>query len=326
MRRRFLAGLLLAAGWCVPQAVAAEPLRWGADAQSGAPYVFHDPAEQSLVTGYETEIVTAIATRLGRKPVLVQNDWDGLIPGLQRGLYAMVMDGIEITPEHSREVAFSRPYYRTFEQIVVRRGQAGLDTLELLHGHVVGTLKASLADRILQNYPGISVRYYDEEINAYADLASRRLDAVLLDWPIALYYAQPDARLKLAGAPVGDLSYGIAMPKGQDVLRGQVDAALDAMQHDGTLQRILTRWNLWNPAVEAAFGDDPSAHGPPVAWQRYLDATAPVPGWRERLQRYAGFLPLIAHGAVLTLAVSACAAASPRSSEPRVSLALGLSS
>ena len=80
---------------------AAEPLRWGADAQSGAPYVFHDPADQARITGFETEIIEAVAGRLGRKPVFVQNDWDGLIPGLQRGLYDVVIDGLEITPDHA---------------------------------------------------------------------------------------------------------------------------------------------------------------------------------------------------------------------------------
>jgi len=307
MIRRLLAAMLLLSGWGVVRAAAAEPLRWGADAQSGAPYVFHDPVEPSRVTGYETEIIEAVAARLGRRPVLVQNDWDGLIPGLQRGLYDAVIDGIEITPEHARAVDFSQPYYRSFEQIVVRRGQVGLDTLASLRGHVVGTLKASLADRILQGEPAISPRYYDEEINAYADLASHRVDAVLLDWPIALYYAQPDPRLELVGAPVGELSYGIALPKGSRELRAQVDAALSAMRRDGTLHRILSGWKLWNATTAAAFGDDTAESVPPAAWQRYLDATAPIPGLRDRLRRYAGFLPLIGRGALLTLAISACA-------------------
>jgi polar amino acid transport system substrate-binding protein len=304
VRWLLLAVILLLSGRL---AGAAEPLRWGADAQSGAPFVFHDPAEEQRITGYETEIIAEIAARLGRTPSMVQNDWDALIPGLQRGLYQLVIDGIEITPEHARVVDFSRAYYRSFEQIVVRREQSGLDTLEALQGHVVGTLKASLADRILQRQPGIVVRLYDEEINVYADLASHRLDAVLLDWPIALYYAQPDPRLKLVGAPVGDLSYGIAIPKGQQALRRQVDDALEAMQRDGSLHRILSRWNLWNAATAAAFGDTRAAGVSPTAWQHYLDATAPVPGWRDRLRRYAGFLPLIGWGAALTLAVSACA-------------------
>nr|WP_321986221.1 ABC transporter permease subunit [uncultured Lichenicoccus sp.] len=283
---------------------AAEPLRWGADAQSGAPYVFHDPAEPSRLTGFETDIIEAVAHRLGRGPVMVQNDWDGLIPGLQRGLYDAAIDGIEITPEHRQAVDFSIPYFRTFEQIVVRRDQAGLDSLAALRGHVVGTLKASLADRILQGEPAIAVRTYDEETNAYSDLALHRLDAVLLDWPIALYYAAPDTRLKLVGAPVGDLAYGIAFARGQDALRGQVDQALRDMQQDGSLRRILQRWNLASPQ---AVGPGLGITVPSSAWQHYLAATAPIPGLADRLRRYASFLPLIARAAGLTLVVSACA-------------------
>ncbi len=239
--------------------------------------------------------------------MFVQNDWDGLIPGLQRSLYDVVIAGIEITPEHQSEVDFSIPYYHTFEQIAVRRGQAGLDSLDALRGHVVGTLKASLADRMLQDVPEISTRRYDQETDAYSDLAQHRLDAVLLDWPIALYYATPDPRLKLVGRPVGELSYGIAVAKGQDALRGQVDDALRNMIRDGSLQRILSRWNLWDRTNAQAIGGAVAPSAAPVAWQRFLDATAPVPGWRQRLSRYAGFLPLIGRGAAMTLAVSACA-------------------
>ena len=305
-RLALLAGLLLAAPLAGPCGRAAAPLRWGADAQSGAPYVFHDPIEQARVTGFETEIIEAVAARLRRRPVMVQNDWDALIPGLQRGLYDVVIDGLEITPEHAQAVDFSAPYYRTFEQIVVRREERGLDTPARLRGHVVGTLKASLAERMLQDEPAITVRTYDEEINVYADLAAHRLDAVLLDWPIALYYAQPDPRLKLVGAPVGALSYGIAVRHGDAALLGAIDAALEAMRRDGTLTRILSRWNLWDRSMSAAGGGD-AAVVAPSQWQHYLAATVPLSRWHERLGRYVGFLPLIGWGAALTLAVSACA-------------------
>ena len=300
-----LAALLLAGPPAGRSGRAAAPLRWGADAQSGAPYVFDDPIDQARVTGFETEIIEAVAARLGRRPVMVQNDWDGLIPGLQRDLYDLVIDGLEITPEHARAVDFSEPYYRTFEQIVVRREQRGLDTLAQLRGHVVGTLKASLAARMLQDDPAIAVRTYDQEINVYADLAARRIDAVLLDWPIGLYYAQPDPRLKLVGAPVGALSYGIAVRRGDAALLAGIDAALNAMRRDGTLTRILSRWNLWDRTMSGGGGAE--AVVPPSAWRHYLAATAPLSGWHERLSRYAGFLPLIGWGAALTLAVSACA-------------------
>ncbi|MGI4747917.1 MAG: ABC transporter substrate-binding protein/permease [Janthinobacterium lividum] len=299
------AALMVVMGFAGPASAA--PLRWASDSQSGAPFVFHDPADQSKLTGFETDLIQALAKRIGRDQTFVQNDWDGLIPGLQRGLYDVVIDGIEITPEHRAAVDFSTPYYRTYEQIAVRRDAVGLDSVDALRGHVVGTLKDTLSQRLLEKAGGISLRSYDDETNAYSDLVNGRLDAVMLDAPIALYYAVPDPRLKLVGAPIGELSYGIALAKGHDVLRAQLDAGLEAMRRDGELRRILGRWNMWTPEMAIFTGDTATEAIEPTAWQHWLLATRPVATWRDRLARYAGFLPLIGRAALMTVAVSACA-------------------
>lgn len=306
--RAWLSGLLLALAMMVLSAAGhAAPLRWASDAEANVPFVFHDPADQSRLTGYEYEIAQAIARRLGRPTQFVQNDWDGLIPGLQRGLYDMVIDGIETTPEHEQGVLFSRPYYMTTERITVRRDQQGLDTLAALHGRVVGTLKDTTAERMLQADPSIRIRAYEEETNAYTDLKNGRLDAVLLDSTIALYYGAPDPELKLVGEPIGRVAYGVAFAQGNVALRDQVNAALDGMMRDGELHRILARWKLWTPSMAALTGDASTPEIAPEAWEHYRAATAPTSGWRARFDRYVSFLPLLLHGAVLTFAVSACA-------------------
>ena len=285
----------------------AQPLRWASDAQSGAPFVFHDPADQSKLTGFETDLMQALAAHLGRPPVFVQNDWDGLIPGLQRGLYDVVIDGIEITPEHRAAVDFSEPYYRTAERIAVRRDAVGLDSIAALRGHVVGTLKDTLSQRLLEKAGGISLRSYEDETNAYSDLTNGRLDAVMLDAPIALYYAVPDPRLKLVGGPIGELSYGIPIAKGRDALRRQIDDGLEAMRRDGELRRILARWAMWTPEMARLTGDLSTEPVAPTAWRHWLAATRPTAAWRDQIARYASFLPLIGRAALMTLAVSACA-------------------
>lgn len=72
---------------CVPT-LADEPLRWAADTESGAPFVFQDPKNPERLIGFEKEIIEAIARELGRPATFVQNSWDGLIPGLLRGNYS----------------------------------------------------------------------------------------------------------------------------------------------------------------------------------------------------------------------------------------------
>jgi polar amino acid transport system substrate-binding protein len=122
----------------------AEPeLRWAADPNSNAPYTFFAPGK--ALTGFEYEIINSVARRMGRRAKFVQNDWNGLIPGLHRGLYDCVICGIEITSEKANEVDFSIPYYLTFEQFVGRRGRAPIASLDQLRGERIGTLDQTAA-------------------------------------------------------------------------------------------------------------------------------------------------------------------------------------
>src|SRR5207253_5037533 len=83
-------------------------LRWAADTSSGGPYVFQDLNNPSQLIGFEVDLIDALAAELGMTTQFVQNQWDGLIPGLNRGEYDLAINGIEITPDRSQEVAFSK--------------------------------------------------------------------------------------------------------------------------------------------------------------------------------------------------------------------------
>ncbi len=272
--------LLLALLWALPVAAQTPELTFGADAKSNAPYAFADPADDTRLIGFEKEIIDAVARRMGRTARLVQNDWEALIPGLNRGLYDVVMNGLEITPEHEQAVDFSSPYYTTFEQLAVRAGDP-YRTLGDLWAHKVGTLKSSLAERILRAARDIGVVGYDEETDAYSDLANGRVDAVLLDYPIALYYATPNPALRLVGEPIGRIRYGIAMRKGDTALRQQVNKALKDVMASGELRRILERWNLWTPTMATELDDfSPSTVRPVMYGIFWTKPLRPAPGVR----------------------------------------------
>src|SRR5688572_9688138 len=81
-------------------------LTWGADSEGGAPYEFPDPQDPSKIIGFEVDIVEAIGRILGRPAQFVQNQWDGLIPGLERGNYDIVVSGLEITPDRAQVINF----------------------------------------------------------------------------------------------------------------------------------------------------------------------------------------------------------------------------
>jgi polar amino acid transport system substrate-binding protein len=225
--------------------------------------MFQDPKDTSQVIGYEVEIIEAIAKKLGRKPVFVQNGWDNLIPGLQRKLYDVTLDGLEITPEHKQEVNFSIPYYATFLQLAVRRDNKTIEDLEDCRGKVVGTLKQAYSQTVLEEFGGIEIRTYEDEINAYSDLVNGRLDATLFDAPIAVFYAGFNPEIKFVGPEIGRMEYGIAVRKEDRELLKEINGALVALRDSGELREIYDRWNLWSPMMRRSSTIMPPARSTP---------------------------------------------------------------
>src|SRR5215471_14543364 len=103
--------LLLIFSLATPTLASAQELVWAADAEGGAPYSFPDPRNPAHIIGFEVDLADALAARMGRTARFVQNQWDGLVPGLERGEYDVVINGLEITPERAEKINFSTPYF-----------------------------------------------------------------------------------------------------------------------------------------------------------------------------------------------------------------------
>jgi polar amino acid transport system substrate-binding protein len=236
---------------------------WGADAEGGAPYVFPDPNNPSRLIGFEVDLAAAIARELGVKEKQVQNAWDSLIPALQRGDFDMVLNGIEITDQRKSRVLFSAPYYIYTEQLVVRKDDKTINGLNDLKGKTAGTLSGAVAQNILNQLSGVTVKIYSGQAEPYEDLALGRLDAVLMDLPIAAYYALPNPKLRYAGPPAGEGEYAIAFRMSDEELRNRIDEVIRKLITSGELKRIYEKWGLWNEKQKKLFaaGGDTRAVG-----------------------------------------------------------------
>lgn len=277
-----------------------DKLRWAADAESGAPYVFQDPKLPSHLIGFEHDIISAVAEKIGRDPIFVQNQWDGLIPGLQRGDYDAAINGLEITEDRKQVVDFSIPYYITHQQLVVRHDEQDINSLSDLSGKIAGTLKSSLAERMLRAVGGIDVRTYESEVNSYADLENGRLDAVLIDAPVALYYAAWNSQLKLVGQPIAEINYGIVINKDNKKLLDEVNSALREMFRSGELRKILERWNLWNYSMALYLDDRSVSNTPHDKFDRFLESQGKQLSFEDYVARYLSFMPVLARAALMT--------------------------
>ena len=280
-------------------------LRWAADPNSNAPYAFYSKGKN--LVGFESEIINAVATRLGRRAEFVENDWNGLIPGLQRGLYDCVIAGIEITPDKAEQITLSVPYYYTFEQFVGRRGAPAITSLEQLKDRKVGTLDQTAALRMLEETPGVIVKSYDQELSAYEDIVNGRLFGVLLDYPIAKYYAAPNPALELNGPPFGQIAYGIATNKNNGQLKTEIDSALSDIIRAGELRNILSRWGLWTNNVAKAFDQPEPPSTRDTEYQAFVASQTSLQNFWSRLESYGGSWQLLGNAALLTLVVSIAA-------------------
>ena len=297
-----LAGSLIAFG-----AVEAQrpELRWGGDAEGGAPYVEADPADPSRVRGYDVDVAELIAGALGRAPRFVQVAWASIEASVERGDFAMGMSGVEDRPALRERHAVSIPYFEFREVLAVRPADsARFRSLADLRGRRVGTLGSTGAYQILvdsQPTLGVIPISYDDDVHPYTDLVAGRVDAVLLDHIIAerslrrlrregtgeRFVIQPDA------IAIGH--YVIVLARANAALRDSVDAILHVAMRDGSLERIFRRWDVWDPAQAALFA-------------RVLAETgraAPGPSAADR--SLARYLPALLRAALVTLALSVLA-------------------
>lgn len=266
-------------------------LLWGSDAEGGAPYVFPDPKDPSRLIGFEVDLAEAIAREIGVKARQSQNAWDSLVPALGRGDFDFVMNGLEITPQRQEKVLFSIPYYVYTEQLVVRKEDEKIKGMDDLKGKKVGTLSGAVAKEILDGLGGVDVRVYPGQVEPYEDLSLGRIDAVLLDLPIAAYYGKPNPKLKYAGKPTGEGFYAIALRKEDPELKKELDRIIERLLRTGELKKIYERWDLWNESQEKLFISSAKPSGYVT-----LDETRKSPVYR--------FLPALIKGAFITAGLS----------------------
>lgn len=301
-----LVTFVLAAMVATPPAGAGRILKWGCDAQGGAPYVFQDPMDPNHLVGFEVDLANAIAGRMGARAVPVQGQWDRLLELLARGDFDVALNGVEQAEEKKRVALLTQPYFAAPEVLTVRRGDAKAPrTMEALRGRRVGTLPGSLASRILER-AGAEVRTYDGGQNEiYEDLRLGRTDAVLLDDPIAHYYGDLEESLERVPGDFGEVRYVMAVRQGDEALVAELNEALAALAKDGTLRDLYLKWGLWNAATAQLIGGDPAVTAIPTEYERWRASVGKLPPLWERIRtRYPQTLPLFARAAGMTLALS----------------------
>ncbi|MGE0592979.1 MAG: ABC transporter permease subunit [Vicinamibacterales bacterium] len=228
----------------------APALRWGGDAEGGAPFVEADPRDPATVVGFDVDLAALLAAGLGRTPRFVQAGFVTLDAATARGDFDIALSGIEDTPARRSRLAVTVPYYAFREILTVRDGDlARYRTLEDLGGRRVATLGATLAADLLARAAataGVVPVIYDDDVHPYTDLLLGRVDAVLLDEVLAERGLRRHPGLVNQPSTVGTGYYVGLLHPDETALRDRVDDLLRAAMRDGRLEAIFRRWGMWN--------------------------------------------------------------------------------
>src|SRR5215813_9028020 len=151
----FLLLVCLTLAWAALRSQNQPELRWGGDAEGGAPYVEADAADPTRVVGFDVDIAQLLASGLGRTPRFVQVGFTSIDAAASRGDFEVGLSGIEDTPARRARLAVTVPYYEFREVLTVRASDKDrYRSLADLRGRRVATLGATLAYDLLVDAEG----------------------------------------------------------------------------------------------------------------------------------------------------------------------------
>ena len=227
-------------------------------ASEGAYPPFNGLATDGSLTGLDIDIGNALCAELKLKCVWVKQDWDGMIPALIARKFDAILASMSITDERKQKVDFSSKYYASPLALIGKSGSVLKPEAAGLKGKKVAVQRGTVADNFATKFwaaQGVTVSRYAKQEEAYADLASGRMDASLADYWEAKSGFLDGAEGKGYGL-LGDKLYGktaeekavvgegigIAIRKQDADLKAMLNKGIAAIRANGTYDKIAKKY------------------------------------------------------------------------------------
>jgi polar amino acid transport system substrate-binding protein len=237
-RRHFLLATLAAAALGTGVAHAADALRVGTDA-TFPPMEFTESGKR---TGFDVDLVEAIAKKLGKQVEWVDIDFKGLIPGLVSHRFDMAVSAIYITDERKKVVDFTEPYYAG-GLVAMVKDDSSIQKLSDLDGKKVTVQVGTKSVGFLQErYPKVQRVEVEKNQEMFNLVDIGRADAAVTGKPAAYQYVRTRPGLKVLPEQLTTEEYGMALRKDEPELTKAVNKAIEQVKADGTYAAIVKKW------------------------------------------------------------------------------------
>ncbi len=229
----------------MPATITSGKLQAGSDT-AFPPMEFSD--EKGGYIGFDVDLCTALAKKMGLELVVVSTAWDGIIPGLLSDRYDIIMSAMSITDERLEQVNFTSPYLPGILAISAPKDMPVLTSAELV-GKVVGVQVDTTGQFAVEEIAGVKeIKKYPTILDAFADMSAGRVEAVVNDEPVNAYIidTNPDYKAKFdnTGGIVTPNDYGYAIKKEATALLSAMNTALAELISEGVYQKICVKWGL----------------------------------------------------------------------------------
>lgn len=203
---------------------------------------FESLDKDNNVIGFDVDIMTEVAKRLGVKLEIVQMGFDNLIAALNAKKFEVMASGVSVTEDRKKSVDFTRAYLAGNYAIVVHKDNTSKITkLEDLKGKKlavqIGTVQADEAKKI----DGIIVKEYNLFTEAASAVSAKQADALFLDGTVGTSFTKADKNLKIAcELPADPTAY--ALRKDSADLTKFITDTLNDMEKSGELDKLVQKW------------------------------------------------------------------------------------
>jgi polar amino acid transport system substrate-binding protein len=194
--------------------------------------------------GFDIDLARALAKQMGVEAKLVDAEWQGLLAGLKKGDYDVLITCMSKSEARGENTNFSDVYYTLPDVIVVKKDDTTITGQEALRGKTVGVQLGSGSEQLADSMKDIfkDIKRYNYNPEAFTDLKVGRVNAVLVGYAYAVNQMKADPSFKIVGEPLAKADIVVVLPKGADALTGKINASLGKIKADGSYQQILDKW------------------------------------------------------------------------------------
>ncbi len=215
------------------------------------PFTYVDPRTEQL-TGYDIDVIQAVADEAGWQLKFVQSPFDAIFPALDSKRIDVIANQITINPEREARYLFTAPYTYSHGVIVTAEGTDDITSLADLKGKVTAQSETSNWAQVARD-AGAEVKSVEGFAQAAELLRQGRVDAIVNDNIAVLdYLASTGSKdIKITGDAGDEISkQALTFRQGDEDLRDQADAALKKLSEDGTLKKISEEYFGADVSVE----------------------------------------------------------------------------